>query len=278
MLNKLNPRPFVEIHPEDAAALGIRDKDWVEVRSRRGRAVLPAAVTDRVRPGNCFAPFHWNDLFGENLAINAVTSDAIDPISLQPEFKFCAVALTRVAPRALLRPPVREERALSPPAAALTAASSSILVLWASSTGNAEGFAARCAERLTAQGHCVALAGMAGFNVAALNAARRVLLVVSTFGDGDPLTTAPPSGRRYRRRTRPNWISWRFPCWRWAMRTMTSFAVSAAGSMRDWRRWAPGGCRRGLTVTPTIRTPPKPGWIRLSRRWRAPGWLLPRRR
>ncbi|EHD21502.1 MULTISPECIES: sulfite reductase subunit alpha [Brenneria] len=186
MLNKLNPRPFVEIHPEDAAALGIRDKDWVEVRSRRGRAVLPAAVTDRVRPGNCFAPFHWNDLFGENLAINAVTSDAIDPISLQPEFKFCAVALTRVAPRALLRPPVREERALSPPAAALTAASSSILVLWASSTGNAEGFAARCAERLTAQGHCVALAGMAGFNVAALNAARRVLLVVSTFGDGDP--------------------------------------------------------------------------------------------
>ncbi|MFL1512744.1 molybdopterin-dependent oxidoreductase [Pseudomonas prosekii] len=95
-LNKLNPGPFVEIHPEDAASLGIKDKDHLEIRSLRGRAVLPAVVTDRVRQGNCFAPFHWNDVFGENLAINAVTNDAVDPISLQPEFKFCAVALQRV--------------------------------------------------------------------------------------------------------------------------------------------------------------------------------------
>lgn len=95
-LNKLNPGPFVELHPEDAARLGVQDKDRVEVRSQRGHAVLPAVVTDRVRPGNCFAPFHWNDVFGEHLAINAVTNDAVDPISLQPEFKFCAVALARV--------------------------------------------------------------------------------------------------------------------------------------------------------------------------------------
>jgi len=95
-LNKLNPGPFIEIHPEDAARFSIKDKDPVEIRSRRGRAVLPAVVTDRVRQGNCFAPFHWNDVFGENLAINAVTHDAVDPISLQPEFKFCAVALQRV--------------------------------------------------------------------------------------------------------------------------------------------------------------------------------------
>lgn len=96
-LNKLNPGPFVELHPEDATRLGIKDKDRVEVRSRRGHAVLPAVVTDRVQPGNCFAPFHWNDVFGEHLAINAVTNDAVDPISLQPEFKCCAVALARVA-------------------------------------------------------------------------------------------------------------------------------------------------------------------------------------
>ncbi|TDQ27208.1 NADPH-dependent sulfite reductase flavoprotein alpha-component [Raoultella sp. BIGb0149] len=95
-LVKLNPGPFVEIHPEDAAALGVRDKDRIEIRSRRGRAILPAVVTDRVRAGNCFAPFHWNDAYGENLAINAVTSDAIDPLSQQPEFKYSAVALIRL--------------------------------------------------------------------------------------------------------------------------------------------------------------------------------------
>ena len=54
-------------------------------------------MTDRVRPGCCFAPFHWNDLFGEYLSVNAVTSDAVDPISFQPEFKVCAVTLAKVA-------------------------------------------------------------------------------------------------------------------------------------------------------------------------------------
>ena len=97
MLNKLNPRPFVELHPEDARALGIAAKDSVEIRSRRGRAVLPAVVTDRVQPGNCFAPMHWNDVYGDDLCINAVTNDAIDPVSQQPELKCCAVALSRVA-------------------------------------------------------------------------------------------------------------------------------------------------------------------------------------
>lgn len=96
-LNKLNPGPFVELHPQDARELGIAEGDSVEVASRRGRAVLPAVVTDRVRPGGCFAPFHWNDLFGEYLSVNAVTSDAVDPVSFQPEFKVCAVSLTKVA-------------------------------------------------------------------------------------------------------------------------------------------------------------------------------------
>ncbi|CAM5598148.1 Nitrite reductase OS=Streptomyces alboniger OX=132473 GN=CP975_11080 PE=4 SV=1 [Streptomyces alboniger] len=53
-LNKLDRGPFVELHPEDARALGIADDDRVEVASRRGRAVLPAVVTDRVRPGASF--------------------------------------------------------------------------------------------------------------------------------------------------------------------------------------------------------------------------------
>ncbi|WP_097965379.1 bifunctional nitrate reductase/sulfite reductase flavoprotein subunit alpha [Streptomyces sp. or20] len=96
-LNRLDPGPFVEIHPDDAAALGIGEDDCVEVASRRGRAVLPARITDRVRAGECFAPFHWNDLFGEYLGVNAVTNDAVDPISFQPELKLCAVRLAKVA-------------------------------------------------------------------------------------------------------------------------------------------------------------------------------------
>jgi len=95
-LNKLNPGPFVEINPEDAAVLELTAQSHVEVASVRGRAVYPARITDRIRPGCCFVPFHWNDIFGENLAINAATSEAVDPISKQPEFKFCAVRLSKI--------------------------------------------------------------------------------------------------------------------------------------------------------------------------------------
>lgn len=105
-LNKLNGSPFVEIHPTDAAELGIADGAPVEISSRRGTAVLPALLTDRVRPGNCFAPFHWNDAQGERLTINAVTNDAVDPASLQPEFKACAVRLAPVVTAPAVGTPV----------------------------------------------------------------------------------------------------------------------------------------------------------------------------
>lgn len=95
-LNKLNPGTFVEINPHDAIELGIKNKDKVEVRSRRGYVILPAVITDRVLPGNCFAPIHWNDIYGDNLCINAVTNDKVDAISQQPELKVAAVVLKRV--------------------------------------------------------------------------------------------------------------------------------------------------------------------------------------
>ncbi|NBA98453.1 sulfite reductase subunit alpha [Pseudomonas sp. R5(2019)] len=277
-LNKLNPGPFVEIHPDDAARLGISENDQVQLRSRRGQAVLPARISDRVMVGNCFAPFHWNDVFGEQLAVNAVTSDAIDPISLQPAFKICAVALTRVSAARIpaveidsaAAEPIcesqepdsmsidtlarvlgldsRYEVALAdderlymqgyllglrsdasrldggvptlPAAAPMTPASRLVVdgllaglfarapaatpllapsaepvalaalkpvhrVLWASQTGNAESFAEVCAERLREAGHEVLLNGMDEVTAQQLCSAASVLLIASTFGDGD---------------------------------------------------------------------------------------------
>ncbi|MFB7586882.1 molybdopterin-dependent oxidoreductase [Streptomyces sp. NPDC056169] len=303
-LNRLNPAPFVEVHPEDALRLGIAEGDAVEISSRRGQVVLPAVVTDRVRPGCCFAPFHWNDLFGERLCVNAVTNDAVDPLSFQPELKVCAVALARVAtdtaseappsadrspgvaapgvvapdavtpgvaapdavasgvvaPRVVipsgvvpagpaaafgLAPtplpvlsseerqylvgflaglesgtpgvpvlppgaPFREEHArwvngvlaglysrAPQDAAASTHAGTAegapgreVVVLWASQTGNAEEFAAATAERLLAAGHRPALTGMDTTDLTALPPTADLLLITSTFGDGD----APDNG------------------------------------------------------------------------------------
>ncbi len=115
-LNRLDQEPFAEVHPGDARELGLAAGDQVEIASRRGRAVLPVRISDRVRPGGCFAPFHWNDEQGEYLTVNAVTNDAVDADSLQPEFKACAVALRRVAPAVPAETPVAPGSPGEPPA------------------------------------------------------------------------------------------------------------------------------------------------------------------
>lgn len=94
-LLKVNREPFIAIHPNDAESLSIQEGQSVEVRSQRGRAVLKANITDKIRPGVLFAPFHWGMVFvgGEGGACNDLTTSAFDPISKEPELKACAVAL-----------------------------------------------------------------------------------------------------------------------------------------------------------------------------------------
>jgi len=84
-LNELVPTGFAEIHPDDAARLGISDGAAVSVETRRGAISIAANVTSRVRPGTVFVPFH----FWESPA-NRLTNTARDPMAKIPEFKVCA--------------------------------------------------------------------------------------------------------------------------------------------------------------------------------------------
>ncbi|GAB2607162.1 molybdopterin oxidoreductase [Paractinoplanes abujensis] len=81
------PEPRAEIHPDLARRHGIADGDLVELRSRRGAAVLRARLSDGIRPDTVFAPFHWP-------GANALTNPALDPHSRMPAFKACAVAIS----------------------------------------------------------------------------------------------------------------------------------------------------------------------------------------
>ncbi|WP_180898148.1 bifunctional nitrate reductase/sulfite reductase flavoprotein subunit alpha [Martelella soudanensis] len=179
-LNKLNPSPFVEINPDDAAALKIGESDRISLTSRHGEAVLPALITDRVSPGVLFAPFHWNDVFGEQLAVNAVTGDAVDPISLQPEFKVTAIRLQRVKGRA--QTPAAVEKAMTE-----RQTGQQLSVFYASQTGTAEMVASDVCAALGEAGYRSALRALDEVGLAALDeAASPAIFVVSTFGDGDP--------------------------------------------------------------------------------------------
>ena len=89
--------PFLEIHPDDAADLGVRDRQLVRVTSRRGSFEAPARLTDRIRGGAVFAPFHWGELWSRRAVTNAATSESTDARSKQPELKFAAVRVEPLA-------------------------------------------------------------------------------------------------------------------------------------------------------------------------------------
>lgn len=92
-LTKKDPEPFVEIHPDDAAENKVEDGEWIYLVGRRGRCYVRARVTDTIRRGLLFTPFHWGDLFHAETNANYVTNSAFDPVSKQPELKFCAVRI-----------------------------------------------------------------------------------------------------------------------------------------------------------------------------------------
>lgn len=81
---------YIEISAEDAGVLGIASGEKVSVSSRRGNIVLNAKITDRVKKGNTFIPFHFAEA-----AANILTIDAVDPIAKIPEFKVCAVNIKK---------------------------------------------------------------------------------------------------------------------------------------------------------------------------------------
>lgn len=92
-LIKLLPEEQLDIHPADAARLGISDGQQVWVRSRRAELEITACVTERCRPGSVFMAFHH-----EEPLTNLLTSPGLDEIALTPEYKACAVSISPVTP------------------------------------------------------------------------------------------------------------------------------------------------------------------------------------
>lgn len=87
VLKKLYPKnPYVEISPNDALRLKIKNNDKVLIQSRRGKVEATAVVLSSINPGQLFMPMHYN-------ITNHLTADAFDPYSKQPSYKACAVRI-----------------------------------------------------------------------------------------------------------------------------------------------------------------------------------------
>jgi formate dehydrogenase major subunit len=89
--NRWHHEDVLEIHPHDAEQRGVREGDWVGIRSRAGETVLRAALTERVQPGVVYTTFHfpWS-------GANVVTTENSDWATNCPEYKVTAVQVSRV--------------------------------------------------------------------------------------------------------------------------------------------------------------------------------------
>jgi formate dehydrogenase alpha subunit len=86
------PECTVELHPRDAARLGLASGEWVDVSSRRGTITARLLVTGRSPEGTVFIPFHFAEA-----AANVLTDNRLDPRAKIPDYKVCAVRIEAAA-------------------------------------------------------------------------------------------------------------------------------------------------------------------------------------
>ncbi len=89
-LAAIYPEGLIEMHPEDAARIGVAGGEMVKVASRRGQVNVKTDVTDKIQPGVVFMTFHFPES-----AANFLTNPALDPVAKIPEFKACAVRVSK---------------------------------------------------------------------------------------------------------------------------------------------------------------------------------------
>ena len=90
VLDAIEPDPVASLHPLDLDAMGAKPGEVISVASRRGIISLYARADDGTPRGAVFIPFCYYEA-----AANLLTNPALDPVGKIPEFKYCAVRVTK---------------------------------------------------------------------------------------------------------------------------------------------------------------------------------------
>ncbi|WP_426110129.1 molybdopterin-dependent oxidoreductase [Massilia sp. PWRC2] len=85
---------FIDMHPQDALACGVREGELARVASRWGAMVARVQHGGGIARGGIFVPIHWNGQNASDARVGAVCNPAVDPISGEPEFKHTPVRVT----------------------------------------------------------------------------------------------------------------------------------------------------------------------------------------
>ncbi|MDT8757589.1 molybdopterin-dependent oxidoreductase [Sphingomonas psychrotolerans] len=89
--------PLVEIHPDDAADLGLADRDLARVATPQGESLFRVTLSAGQRRGELFTPIHWTDQQATGGRTGLLPRPLVDPHSGQPGFKSTPAAISAVA-------------------------------------------------------------------------------------------------------------------------------------------------------------------------------------
>ena len=92
VLDSLEPEAFISMNSQDMELYQIESDDIVRLHSKRGELTAAVRMDNGLQVGNVFMPFCYVEA-----AANLLTIDAIDPIGKIPEFKHCAVQISKSA-------------------------------------------------------------------------------------------------------------------------------------------------------------------------------------
>lgn len=92
-LNQHLSEPYAELHPDDAAQLGLKDGELAQLKSAWGDALARVKISADQQRGSVFMPMHWNDQFARHGLVNALVNPVVDPLSGEPESKHTPIAV-----------------------------------------------------------------------------------------------------------------------------------------------------------------------------------------
>lgn len=90
------PQPYLEMNRVDAFLRNLMDGDIAVVKSRRGEVRVKVKVNFDIRERVVFLPMHWGKVLNNDFGrANNLTNDLVDPVSKEPDFKYCAVQVEK---------------------------------------------------------------------------------------------------------------------------------------------------------------------------------------
>ena len=89
--------PLVEVHPDDAADLGLADRGFARVSTPQGESLFRVTLSGGQRRGELFVPIHWTDQQSTGGRTGLLPRPLVDPHSGQPGFKSTPAAIAPVA-------------------------------------------------------------------------------------------------------------------------------------------------------------------------------------